>query len=144
VISGVVVVDASVAVEYLVELKYAAEATRFFTGVIQEHADLQLYAPDLIYPESVSALRKLVHLKAIPASAGAQAVDRLIRLPITTSSTAQLMPEAWQLRHAVTIYDACYLLLARRLDAPFLTADDRLARGRSRSGDSVLFLGDLV
>jgi predicted nucleic acid-binding protein len=143
VISGPVVVDASVVVEYLVELKFTRDATRFFSRLTHENSDLQLYAPDLLYPECVSALRKLVRLKAISASAGARAVDRLIRLPIAAASTAALMLDAWQLRHSLTIYDACYVLLARRLDAPLLTADERLSRARSRSGDRTLFLGNL-
>ena len=32
------------------------------------------------------------------------------------------------MREALTIYDACYVVLARRLDATFVTADASLAR----------------
>ena len=141
-ISGVAVVDASVVVEYLVELQLEAQATRFFAGLVAEPA-LELWAPDLVYPEAVSALRKLVQRRAITVDAGTRAVERLIRLPLIATGTGGLMAEAWALRRSVTPYDACYLALAARLRAPFVTADARLARGQRGRTGRVLFLGDL-
>ena len=38
-----------------------------------------------------------------------------------------LTPEAWTMRHNITFTDACYVALARRLNAPLLTTDARLA-----------------
>jgi predicted nucleic acid-binding protein len=139
-IPGVLVVDASVVVEYLVELTLTREAKRLF-DMLREPEGMEFWAPDLIYPESVSALRKLVRSKAIPAAAGARAVDRLGRMPIAAVGTAALMPEVWKLRHTVTPYDACYVALARRLDAQFVTADQHLARALSAA--DVVFLGGL-
>jgi predicted nucleic acid-binding protein len=138
-IPQVVVVDASVVVEYLVELKLTREAKHLFNS-LRETDGIEFWAPDLLYPEAVSALRKLVGLGAIPAGAGTRAVDRLVRLPIAAAGTAALMVEAWKLRHALTPYDACYVALARRLGARFVTADQRLVRGLSTP--DVIFLGD--
>ena len=142
-IAGTAVVDASVVVEYLVELQLTEQATRFFAGLVAEPA-LEIWAPDLIYPETVSALRKLVQRRAIGADAGRSAVDRLVRLPLVATGTAGLMAEAWARRRSVTPYDACYLALAARLHAPFVTADARLARGQRGRAPRVLFLGDLT
>ena len=142
-IAGVAVVDASVVVEFLVELKYAAEASQIFREASRPDRDLDLWAPDLVYPECASALRKLLRLKAISAPAGAAAVARLVRLPITAAGTASLMVDAWRIRDAVTPYDACYLALAARLEAPFVTADERLARIHLRPAQPIHFLGDL-
>ena len=142
-ISGVAVVDASVVVEYLVELQLAEQATRFFAGLVAE-PPLELWAPDLIYPETVSALRKLVQRSAIAADAGTRAVERLVRLPLIATGTGGLMAKAWALRRSVTPYDACYLALAARLRAPFVTADARLARGQRGRTPRVVFLGDLA
>ena len=142
-ISGVAVVDASLVVEYLVELRFAREATRFFAGLLAPDADLELWAPDLVYPEAVSALRKLVRLRAIGAEAGKRAVERLVRLPLVTTGTAGLMMEAWRMRDSVTPYDACYLALASRLRAPLVTADRRLSRVRATGVARVVFVGDV-
>ncbi|MFQ5665949.1 MAG: type II toxin-antitoxin system VapC family toxin [Candidatus Binatia bacterium] len=142
-ISGPVVVDASVVVEYLVVLTHTDRATALFRRLTREETGFQLIAPDLIYPESVSAIRKLVRLRAIPPAAGAKAVDRLTRLPIAAAGTAELMPEAWAVREALTVYDACYVLLARRLGAALVTTDDKLIRWGSRSKDKIAHVRDV-
>jgi predicted nucleic acid-binding protein len=55
------------------------------------------------------------------------ALDRLLRLPITVARSRPLIPEAWTLRRNMIIQDAVYVVLARHLDAPVLTGDRRLA-----------------
>jgi predicted nucleic acid-binding protein len=141
--TSVVVIDASVAVEFLVQLKYTAHADLLFGELGEPESTLQLWAPDLLFPESASALRKLVLLKAITAAAATATVDRLGRLPVATTGTAALLADAWRMRHNVTIYDACYLALAQRLDAPFVTADERLVRSRLGKGVQVVSLVEI-
>lgn len=138
----IVVVDASVVVEFLVQLRYTAQASVVFRELVRPQSSLQLWAPDLLFPESASALRKLVLLKAIPVAAGTTAVERS-RLPIIATGTASLLADAWKLRGNVTIYDGCYLALAKRLDAPLLTADDRLVRSRRSAGVPVVSLTEI-
>ena len=142
-ISGPTVVDASVVVEYLIELQLAAHATRFFAGLVSGEGDLQLWAPDLIFAEATSALRKLVRRRAITEREGGQAVQRLARLPIIATGTAGLLPAVWRLRSTITAYDACYVALAARLGAPMVTADARLGRARAAGTAKIIFLGDL-
>jgi predicted nucleic acid-binding protein len=105
--------------------------------------EIELWAPDLIYPESVSALRRLVRLRAIPASAGDVAVGHLIELPIAIVPTRGLVRQTWPLRDVLTSYDACYAVLAEALEAPFITADRPLAKALSARGKRAVFLGDL-
>jgi predicted nucleic acid-binding protein len=140
-LTGPLVIDASVAVEYLVVLRLAPQARWLFRAIAER--DVELWAPDLLYPESVSALRRLVALRAIGADAGALAVERLGRLPLTIAGTRTLMARAWQVRDTVTPYDACYLALAEAIGTPFVTADRRLARTPPARDARVLFLGDL-
>jgi predicted nucleic acid-binding protein len=140
----VVVIDASVAVEFLVQLKYTTYADRLFEALLDPETTLQLWAPDLLFAESASALRKLVLLKAISPAAAGIAVDRLGRLPIAATGTAALLSDAWSMRNNVTIYDACYLALAKRLDAPLVTADERLARSRRGKGPQVVSLSEIA
>jgi predicted nucleic acid-binding protein len=54
------------------------------------------------------------------------------------------MPDAWRLRASLAPYDACYLLLARHLSAPLVTADGRLVRARARTKDRVLHLSEVA
>ncbi len=56
-------------------------------------------------------------------------VDELVAWPIFVASVGPLVPEAWTLRHNVTIHDALYLVLTRQLDdAELVTTDRNLAR----------------
>jgi predicted nucleic acid-binding protein len=116
-------------------------AQSIFRKVVDQ--DIELWAPDLIYAASVSALRRIARLGAIRATAGETAVRRLAQLPITTAATRDLMPEAWRLRDVITPYDACYAVLADVLEAPFVTADGALARALTARGKRAVFLGEL-
>jgi predicted nucleic acid-binding protein len=133
-----VVIDASVVVEYPVTLSLTSRAQAVFRAIADQ--DIELWAPDLIYPESVSALRRMVRLGAIRASAGDIAVGQLVELPLAIAATRDLMRRAWQLRDVVTPYDACYAALAETLEATFITADRPLARALAARA---VFLGEL-
>ncbi|MGH7335356.1 MAG: type II toxin-antitoxin system VapC family toxin [Candidatus Rokuibacteriota bacterium] len=138
---GPVVIDASVAVEYLIRSALTPHAQALLRSVVDH--DVELWAPALLYPESVSALRKLSRLRAITTTEAHQAVEDLCRLPITTTGTRDLMARAWALREAVTAYDACYTALAEALGAPFVTADQRLTRALRGIGADGIYLGTL-
>ena len=139
---GPVVIDASVAVEYLVVSPLTPQAQALVRSVVER--DVELWAPDLLYAESVSALRRLSRLRAITPAEGNQAVEDLRRLPITTTGTRDLMPRAWALRGAITPYDACYTALAEALGAPFVTADQRLTHALRGIGADSVYLGALA
>jgi predicted nucleic acid-binding protein len=141
VISGPVVVDASVVVEYLVELRLAAQATRLFRRLLDPDTEIELWAPDLIYPDVASALRGLVARRHLGAAAAEHAVRQLARLPIVATGTSALIHDAWRLRNRITVYDACYVTLARRIGAPLVTGDDHLVRTLAGRRDRVLALG---
>jgi predicted nucleic acid-binding protein len=135
-ISGPVVIDASVAVEYLVKARYTEQATRLFRSTLDDPA-VELWAPDLIYSEAVSALRKLVKIGAFSPRIASNAIENLVRLPIAGVATAPLVPEMWKLKEILTAYDACYIALSRSLRAPFITADNKLVRAMSHTNDKI-------
>lgn len=56
------------------------------------------------------------------------ALSDLIALPVRRISHQLLAQRCWELRHAVTVYDAAYVALAEALGIPLLTADARLSR----------------
>lgn len=140
-LAGPVVIDASAVVEYLVVLTLTDAATRLF----QQVADgaVELWAPDLVYPESVSALRKLVRLGALTESSARTAVDHLVELPITAAGTAALMADTWRMKDHLTPYDACYVALADTLGAELVTAERNLVLELHKRRRRARFLGDL-
>jgi predicted nucleic acid-binding protein len=48
-------------------------------------------------------------------------------LPVARVSHRALSPRIWELRDSLTAYDAAYVALAERLDAPLVTCDAKLA-----------------
>lgn len=140
-LAGPVVVDASAVVEYLVDLTLTERATRLFHLAAEGH--VELWAPDLVYPESASALRKLVRLEAIAAAGARTAVENLVDLPISIAGTAGLMLEVWRMEAFLTPYDACYVVLADALGGEFVTAEGSLATELRKRGKRARFLGQV-
>ncbi|MGH3635781.1 MAG: type II toxin-antitoxin system VapC family toxin [Mycobacterium sp.] len=87
-----------------------------------------LAAPELIDLEVVSVLRRQVAAHLMPARRAAEAVSDLAEMALRRSPHRPLLDRIWQLRHAITPYDAAYVSLAEVLDAVLVTADRRLAR----------------
>lgn len=140
-LAGPVVIDASAVVEYLVVLTLTDAATKLFHSAAR--GGVELWAPDLVYAESVSALRKLVRLGAISASGAKLAVEHLAQLPITATGTGSLMPDVWTMRSFLTPYDACYVALAKELGAVFVTAERSLVTELRKRRKRALHLGEV-
>ena len=132
-IRGPIVVDASVVVEYVVELEHTMEATSFFRSLLDPDHDADLWSPDLLYVECISALRKLERRGLLGKGAGRTAVQAVARLPIRVVGTRELTGDLWQLSDAVSPYDACYVALAARLETTLVTFDEKLIRARRPS-----------
>ena len=127
-----VVVDASVAVKWVIPESLSAQADS-----LRERAD-RLLAPDLLLPEAASALWKKLTRREITAREVAQAIDLLLASGLDLRPSRPLLGRALalarRLRHPV--YDCIYLALAQVEGATLITADQRLlgrtARGRTR------------
>ena len=91
-------------------------------------ADEALAAPELIDLEVASVWRRLVAARLMAARRAGDAISDLGGLPLRRSSHQPLLGRIWELRHAVTPYDAAYIALAEALCVPLVTADARLAR----------------
>lgn len=91
-------------------------------------ADETLAAPELIDLEVTSVWRRQVAARLMPARRAADAVTDLANLPLRRSSHRPLLGRIWQLRQAITPYDAAYIALAEVLNVVLVTADRRLAR----------------
>jgi predicted nucleic acid-binding protein len=136
-----IVVDASVLVDFLLGRPSTLDAIETELGAREHEA---LHAPELIEPEALNALRGLVRGKRITARRADEAVSDLARARIVRYPLAPLRERGWQLRDALTAYDATYLALAEALDQPvLLTADAGLADAAAGSlgPDAVRHLG---
>jgi predicted nucleic acid-binding protein len=129
-------------VEALGSFRFPGEA-RTLLAAAEVDDGIELWAPDLVYTESASALRKFVLRGELPLADAAVGIDRIVRLPLTIAGAATLLRDAWTLRENLTMYDACYVALTRRLGGTFITADAALARAVRLSDENVVELYEL-
>ncbi|HET8997852.1 MAG TPA: type II toxin-antitoxin system VapC family toxin [Acetobacteraceae bacterium] len=135
-----VVVDASVAVKWVVQEDHSACAVRLLAYQAR-------HAPAHWQAEAVNALWSKVFKRELPAEDAAERASVLLRAPVIGASISELMPLAFSISVAqsVTVYDSLYLALAEKLDIPLVTADRRLiARmAGSSSAGRLIWVGDV-
>ena len=85
------------------------------------------YAPELIDIEFVSAVRKRMLRGTVDEATATLSMTQWAASSVIRCPHWFLMPRIWQLRGAITPYDASYVALAEHLEIPLLTADRRLA-----------------
>lgn len=115
------VVDASVAVEYLLQTEVGLRATKLL-----ESADL--IAPELLDAEILAVLRREVLHGRLSEARASEAVADLRDWGVERLPHRILLDAAWRLRGHVTTYDALYVATARHRGADLVTADGPLAR----------------
>ena len=115
------VVDASVAVEYLLR-------TPLGLAVADMIESASLSAPELMDAEVLSVLRRAVLNGHLEETRALMAVEDLAHWPVDRISHKALARLAWQHYRNVSAYDAFYVAAAHSYDLPLLTADCRLAR----------------
>ena len=115
------VIDASVAVEYLLRTPAGLQVTPLLN-------DAFLMAPELMDVEVISALRRAVAKKNIAETRAVAAIEDLSDWQIDRISHRALARLAWRYRHNASAYDAFYVATARLYDVPLLTADGPLSR----------------
>ena len=119
-----IVVDASVVVPALVSSTGFGASAREVMGVNVE----QIAAPALLDVEVSSAIRRLERSGEIPTPTAEGGMAVLAGMRIERFTHEPLLRRMWELRHNVTSYDAAYVALAERLEAPLVTLDARLAK----------------
>ena len=86
-----------------------------------------LAVPDLLDLEVAQVLRRRVMAGVLSPGHAETALGRLRELPAARHQHGRLLSRAWELRHNLTIYDACYVALAEALAVPLVTADIAMA-----------------
>jgi len=118
-----VVVDASVLVAALLD---AGDEGAWAEGVLLSSTSLQ--APELVRAEATNVLRRLERAKQISTAEANAAHEDLMQLKLELFGFDDFGERVWELRHAVTSYDAWYIALAEALDLPLATLDERLTK----------------
>lgn len=118
----VIVVDASTLVTALVDEGAPGALAR------ERTAGADLHVPHLTDVEVLSALRWRVLAGRLQRDRAASVMRDYTALALERWSHGALLPRAWELRDALTAYDAQYVALAELLDAPLVTCDGPLAR----------------
>jgi predicted nucleic acid-binding protein len=116
-----VVIDASALFELVIKSELAP-------AVAQAVGATDMVAPDVVNPEVLSILRRVERRGTLTTRRAVQAVDDLMDAPVRRFSTLPLLAEAWTLRADVSAADALYVVLARILRCPLVTADRKLSR----------------
>jgi predicted nucleic acid-binding protein len=115
------VVDASAAVEYLLQTVLGVRVSS-----LVEDADLT--SPELLDAEVLAVLRREVLSGRLEEDRAGEAVADLRDWGIERLPHKRLLDGAWALRGHVTAYDALYVEAARLRHAALITADGPLAR----------------
>jgi predicted nucleic acid-binding protein len=124
----VIVADSSAVVEVLLGLPRAGEVRAVLAG----HSEL--HVPEHFNVEALSALRRYAIRGELTQLRAAEALAALRELRTLTYPVIELSAEIWDLRDALTAYDAAYLALARRLDIGLITLDGGLATVAANEG----------
>ncbi|MSO99202.1 MAG: PIN domain-containing protein [Rhodospirillaceae bacterium] len=133
------VVDASMAVAWL----FASERADGPQKVLRRVAAEGALVPSLWKLEVANVLRSAVRRQRCDEGYTLRSLQRLNRLQIIVD--AQTDAHAWgrtrelSSEYDLTVYDAAYLELAVRRQAPIATCDAALAKAGNRAGLDVLF-----
>jgi predicted nucleic acid-binding protein len=118
------VVDASVAVEYLLR-------TTLGRSIAPLLESAELLAPQLLDVEVLAVLRREVQRGQLEEPRAREVLEDLRAWPIERIDHSALFATAWSHRHNVSAYDAMYVAAAAQFEASVLTADGPLARAPS-------------
>lgn len=140
--SGELVIDSSVVVKWFID-----ETLDDISKLIRDEwkaRRLICFAPDLLFVEMGNIIWKKRRKNEITSDDASLVIDGLQRLPWRVTSTESLLHEAYAIATKTdrTVYDSCYLALAKRLNCPFVTADDRLANALAPHMPNVVKLSD--
>ena len=96
-------------------------------------------APELIDLEAASMIRRAVRSGQVRAEVGRARLRAVSDTPVTRTAHRPLLPRVWELRHAITAYDAAYVALAEQLDVPLLTCDSELGGANGHGAEIVVY-----
>jgi len=133
------VLDASVGIKLFVEEDFSEKVQNLFAK-LAEDPQTEIHVPDLFYIECANILLKYTRRYKRPQADTLADLKDLNKLALIATSTSELIEDALQLASEknLSAYDACYAVLARKLNLPLVTADVPLAK----AVDWAIWIGD--
>ena len=122
--------DASVFVRALVD-----RDPRAADWVDRAFDDVEISVPSLLFAEVANALCGYVRRGDVSTEGAGERLEFVLRIPGRITDVAELVPAALgvSLTRGLSVYDACYAVLAEGQGAILVTADRRLAASVTRA-----------
>lgn len=142
-VSGFVVVDASVAVKWLVREEHTDRALAMLGA--WHDAEVTPAAPYLLPFEVANALHRRVIRDQLSVGDTARMISQLLGSRLELHQTQELHVRALELATELqqgAVYDAHYLALAEEFGCELWSADERFCRAASQSGRNVRWIGE--
>ena len=117
-----IVLDASAAVDWLLQTEAGLRIEQRIFG-----RQDTLHSVYLLDVEFAHVLRRLVREGSLSPKRAQEALEDVAALRITRYAPVLLLDRIWGLRQNLSAYDAAYVALAERLQAPLITRDHRIA-----------------
>ena len=128
------VIGASVLVKAFIPESGSEEAGSLLARA--EAAEVDLIAPELIYPETANILWKKVRRNELTPEEAREIAEAVLAVPIRAESAPSTLLLALDIALAcgVTAYDAQYVALAETFDCQLVTADHKLISSLEGTG----------
>jgi len=142
-VNGPVVVDASLAVKWLVDEDYSDEARAIARS--WEMRGVRTAAPHLMPVEVTNALHRRTVEQELSVDEAADLLEFLLSSGLELHEPPGLHRRALELASLLqqgAAYDSHYLALAETLNCELWTADERFHRAASQSGRNVRWIGE--
>lgn len=141
--NGSVVIDASLAVKWLVDEEHSAEARAIARS--WEERGVRTAAPYLMPVEVTNVLHRRVVGKELSVEEAVGLIESLLSSGIELHQPPGLHGRALELASLLgqgAAYDGHYLALAETLDCDLWTADERFCRAASQAARNVRLIGE--
>ncbi len=133
------VLDASVSIKQFIPDPLTEKVNQLLDSLA--HPQTEIFVPDLFYIESSNALLKYFNKGLYTKTQVKKDLSNLKDLPLRVISTAKLMEEAVEIacNDKISAYDAAYVALSVKVQAPLLTLDRKLVNALSSASYDVQF-----
>jgi predicted nucleic acid-binding protein len=137
------VIDASVIIKAYIPEILSDRAEEVISRVAA--GELELLAPDLLYPETGNILWKKARLNELTPTEADEIAAAIIALPVRIEPSRPVVQLALSIAAlcGITVYDAMYVAVARIYETSMITADKRLvdALAKTEFRENVCWLG---
>jgi predicted nucleic acid-binding protein len=119
------VLDASAVVRALVD--HDPEALDWLGRIARD--EVRAACPDLLYAQVADAVLVRHRAGGLTRSQAQDVIDAAVTAPFAAEPLGALAAPAWSVakERGLSVYDACYVVLAETMDAALITADRHLA-----------------